>query len=108
MLLAAAYVPRNAIKAKVQHPMIVGVKVWAFAHLIANETLADILLFGAFLGLAVAAFRSMLQRDRAAGKAYPPGQGGATAIAVVVGGVAWAVFAFWLHAWWIGVAPFGS
>ena len=108
VLLAAAYVPRNAIKAKVRHPMIVGVKVWAFAHLLANGTLADILLFGVFLGWAVVAFRSMRQRDRAAGQAYPPGQAGATAITVVVGGIAWAVFAFWLHAWWIGVAPFGA
>jgi uncharacterized membrane protein len=108
VLLAAAYVPRNAIKAKVQHPMVVGVKVWAFAHLLANGTVADVLLFGAFLVWAVLAFRSMRQRDRAAGKTYPPGQGGATAIAVVVGGVAWAVFALWLHAWWIGVAPFSA
>lgn len=106
VLLAAAYVPRNAIKAKVHHPMVAGVKVWALAHLLANGTLADILLFGAFLVWAVLAFKSMRQRDRAEGKTYPPGQGGATAIAVAVGAAAWAVFAFWLHAWWIGVAPF--
>jgi uncharacterized membrane protein len=108
VLLAAAYMPRNAIKAKVQHPMVAGVKVWAFAHLLANGTLADILLFGAFLAWAVLAFRSLRQRDRAAGTTYPPGRGGATAIAAVVGAMAWAVFAFWLHAWWIGVAPFGA
>ncbi|MEY8877857.1 MAG: NnrU family protein, partial [Leptothrix sp. (in: b-proteobacteria)] len=49
VLLAAAYVPGNAIKAKVGHPMILGVKVWALAHLLANHTLADLLLFGGFL-----------------------------------------------------------
>jgi uncharacterized membrane protein len=55
ILLAAAYVPRNSIKAKIGHPMIAGVKIWAFAHLIANGTLADVLLFGAFLLWAVMA-----------------------------------------------------
>lgn len=108
VLLAAAYVPRNAIKAKVQHPMVAGVKVWAFAHLLANGTLADILLFGAFLAWAVLAFKSMRQRDRAVGKTYPAGQGAATLITVAVGAAAWAAFAFWLHASWIGVAPFGG
>ena len=49
VLLAAAYVPRNGIKARVHHPMILGVKTWALAHLLANHTLADLLLFGSFL-----------------------------------------------------------
>lgn len=108
VLLAAAYVPRNAIKAKLHHPMVAGVKIWAFAHLLANGTLADILLFGAFMVWAVLAFKSMRTRDRAAGKSYPVGQGSATLITVVVGVAGWAAFAFWLHAWWIGVAPFGG
>ncbi len=49
VLVTAAYVPGNGIKAKLHHPMTLGVKVWAFAHLIANNTLADLLLFGGFL-----------------------------------------------------------
>ena len=49
VLLAAAYVPCNSIKARLHHPMVLGVKVWAFAHLLANGTLADLLLFGGFL-----------------------------------------------------------
>ena len=36
VLLAAAYVPRNAIKARLHHPMVLAVKVWALAHLLAN------------------------------------------------------------------------
>src|SRR5262245_4814976 len=39
VLLAAAYVPRNRIKAAIGHPMVAGVKLWAFAHLLANGTL---------------------------------------------------------------------
>ena len=65
ILLAAAYVPNNGIKAWVHHPMVLGVKVWALAHLLANHTLADLLLFGSFLVWAVLDFRAARQRDRA-------------------------------------------
>jgi len=107
VLLAAAYVPGNAIKRAVGHPMMAGVKVWALAHLLANGTLADVLLFGTFLSWAVLGFIAARRRDRAAGTTYPAGPGSRTAIAVVVGLVAWAVFAFALHRPLIGVAPFG-
>jgi uncharacterized membrane protein len=111
VLVAAAYVPRNAIKAKLHDPMILGVKVWALAHLIANNTLADVVLFGSFLLWAVFDFRAARKR-RVAGSPSPRpspqgGEGGKTVIAVVVGVVAWAVFAFWLHRVWIGVSPMG-
>ncbi|MDB5856616.1 MAG: protein NrnU [Ramlibacter sp.] len=107
VLLVAAYVPGNQVKAWVHHPMVLGVKLWAFAHLIANNTLADLVLFGAFLLWAVLDFRASRRRDRAEGTVYPAGRPSRTAVTVVVGVVAWAVFAFWLHASWIGVAPFG-
>lgn len=105
VFLAAAYVPRNGIKAKVHHPMILSVKIWALAHLLANGKLADVLLFGAFLLWAVLDFRSARQRDRAAGTTYPPGTAMGTLLAVAVGVAAWAGFAFWGHQWLIGVAP---
>ncbi len=107
LLLFAAYVPGNAIKARLKHPMVLGVKVWAIAHLIANNTLADLLLFGAFLLWAVLDFRSARQRDRAAGTVYPAGRAGPTVVAVVLGLAAYAGFAFWAHMAWIGVPPFG-
>lgn len=107
VLLAAAYVPRNRIQARLHHPMLLGVKLWAFGHLLATGTLADVLLFGAFLLWAIADFRAARQRDRRLGTVYAPGTAGATALAVMVGVLAWAVFAFWLHAAWIGVAPLG-
>lgn len=107
VLLVAAYVPGNQLKAKLHHPMVLSVKVWALAHLLSNNTLADLLLFGSFLAWAVADFASSRRRDRATGKVYPPGSGTRTAIALVVGVVAWAAFAFWLHPLWIGVRPMG-
>lgn len=107
ILLAAAYVPGNGIKARIGHPMVVGVKVWALSHLLANHTLADLLLFGGFLVWAVLCFRAARARDRAAGTVYPAGTMQGNLITVGAGLVAWAVFAMWLHAPLIGVKPFG-
>ena len=73
VMLAAAQVPRNGIKARLRHPMVLGVKVWAVAHLLANGNLADVLLFGSFLAWAVMSFRAARGRDRAAGTVYPAG-----------------------------------
>lgn len=105
ILLVAAYVPRNGIKSWLHHPMLLSVKVWALAHLLANHTLADLLLFGSFLVWAVLDFRSARQRDRAAGTVYPHGTVAGTLITVVVGVAVFAVFAFWAHAWLFGVSP---
>ena len=105
ILLVAAYVPRNSLKAKMGHPMVLSVKTWAFAHLLANGTLADLLLFGSFVIWAVLDFRASRRRDRANGTLYPEGAIGNTLVTVVLGAVVWAVFAFWLHARWVGVAP---
>jgi len=107
VLVAAAYVPGNAIRARLHHPMILGVKTWAFAHLIANGSLAGIVLFGTFLVWAVLSFRAARRRDRAAGTVYPAGTVAGTAVAIVAGLIAWAAFAFWLHGALIGVRPFG-
>ena len=107
VLLAAAYVPGNGIKARLHHPMVLGVKVWALAHLLANGTLAHAVLFGSFLAWAVWNFIASRKRDRGDGVPYPPGRAGATVLTVVAGLVAWAVFALLLHGWLIGVKPFG-
>ena len=106
VLLAAAKVPGNHIKARLGHPMIIGVKVWAFAHLLASGRLSDVVLFGAFLAWAIADFIAARKRDRAAGTVYPPGDELRTVLTVVAGVVAWAVFVAGLHLWLIGVAPF--
>jgi uncharacterized membrane protein len=107
VLIAAAYSPRNHLKASLGHPMLVGTKVWAFAHLLSNGTLADLLLFGSFLVWAVVAFRSARLRDRLAHVSYPAGTARGTIITVVAGVAAWAIFAFYLHDLLIGVRPLG-
>ena len=107
IFLAAAYVPRNAIKARLGHPMTLGVKVWALGHLLANHTLADLLLFGGFLVWSVLCFRAARARDRAAGTVRPAGTAAGTALTVAVGVGAWVAFALWLHGPLIGVRPFG-
>lgn len=106
VLVVAAYVPGNHLKAKLRHPMILGVKLWAFSHLIVNNTLADVLLFGSFLVWAVLDYRSSRRRDRTLATVLD-GVASRTVLTVVIGVVAWAVFAFWLHRLWIGVSPLG-
>ena len=105
VLLAAAYVPGNAIRARIGHPMLAAVKLWAFGHLLATGMLHDVVLFGAFLLWAIVLFAASRRRDRREGTVYPPGTAKGTIIAVVAGVVAWTVFAFWLHALLIGVKP---
>ena len=107
ILFAASFVPGTRIRAKVGHPMVAGLKTWAFAHLISNGTLADILLFGAFLIWAIVDYASARRRDRKAGTVYLVGPVMRDVTAVVAGLVAWVVFAFWLHVWLIGVSPMG-
>ena len=100
VLLVAAYVP-SRIRAAVKHPMLLAVKLWAFAHLLANGTLADVLLFGGFLVWAVADRISVKRRGTPAPVA-PAGWRG-DAIAVVAGLVVYALFVWRAHAWLIGV-----
>jgi len=110
--LAAAYVPGNAIKAKLAHPMLIGIKIWAIAHLLANGRLGDMLLFTVFLVWAVIDFIACRRRDRA--RASDNTISGeissnliSTIVTVVVGVAAYMVFAVWLHIKLIGVSPFG-
>ena len=135
VMFVAAYVPKNGIKAKLRHPQILSVKLWALAHLLANGTLADVLLFGSFLAWAIFDFRAARQRDRLAQMAQddpwnvktgfyrpdgtdempdpsprPAAASGSTAAGtiacVVIGLVIYVAFVFGLHQWLIGVRPF--
>lgn len=107
VFLASAYVQMNHIKAGVHHPMVLGIKTWALAHLLSNGTLAHLVLFGAFLVWGVLNFVAARKRDRASPKQLPPPSTRATVFAVVSGTVAWALFAMWLHGLLIGVKPMG-
>lgn len=106
VLLAASQVPGTRLKARLGHPMVLGVKVWALAHLLSNGRLGDVVLFGAFLVWAVLDFRSARRRDRAEGVVRPAGKASRDVVAIVAGIVLWGVFAFALHGWLMGVRPF--
>lgn len=105
ILIAASFVPGTRIRNKVGHPLLLGVKIWALAHLMANGTLADVVLFGAFLIWSVAAYASARKRDRKAGTIYIVGPPQRDVFAIIGGLVVWVVFALWLHRWLFGVAP---
>ncbi|HEX8739245.1 MAG TPA: NnrU family protein [Casimicrobiaceae bacterium] len=107
VLVAAAYIPGSRIKAMLGHPMLAGIKTWAFGHLIGNGTLAGIVLFGALVLWSASMFATLRRRDRAAGRASPPGSGARDALVVVAGIVAALLFAKYLHGPLIGLAPFG-
>lgn len=103
VLLVAAYLPGNAIRARLGHPMLLAVKLWAFAHLLANGRLGDIVLFGAFLAWAILAFRAARRRDRRAARPAPASSLPATLATLAVGLVAYYLFAMHLHVWVTGV-----
>jgi uncharacterized membrane protein len=103
-LLLAAYLP-GRIQRAAKHPMLLAVKFWATAHLLANGALVDVLLFGAFLAWAV------LDRISVKRRAVPSVAPGAPPSALndviaLVGGLAvYGVFVVWAHRWLIGVSP---
>ncbi|MCL7930542.1 NnrU family protein [Halomonas llamarensis] len=100
ILLVAAYVPGNHIKARLGHPMILAVKLWAFSHLLINGRLGDIVFFGAFLVWAIFDFRDARRRPQQTPQAP---RMTSTLAAVVIGLVAYYLFAFHLHVWVTGV-----
>ena len=102
-LLIAAYLP-GRIQTAAKHPMLASVKLWAFAHLLANGSLADVLLFGGFLVWAVADRISLKRRPPRAKPNAPPGRWN-DAIAVVLGLGLYFVAIGWLHVWLFGVSP---
>ncbi len=104
-LALAAYLP-GRIKAATKHPLLAATKVWAFAHLLANGTLADVLLFGAFLVWAVADRISMKRRVQRPVPGAPPSRWN-DAIAVLAGLVLYVAFMHGLHMWLFGVSPVG-
>lgn len=103
VLVAAVYVPRNGIKAKLHHPMVLSVKVWALAHLLVNGTLAHLLLFGSMLVWSVLLFKASRARDKRDRVVYVAGNTRATILTLEIGIAIWLVFVGWAHGWLIGV-----
>ena len=104
IFLAGSSPSNNAIRLKLKHPMILGVKVWALAHLLSNGTLVNLILFGAFLIWAVLDFRSARKRPiLIPEKAIVSTK--ATVITIASGVILWIIFIFGLHQYLIGVSP---
>lgn len=102
-LLLATYLP-GRIQTAVQHPTLAATKLWAFAHLLANGMLADVLLFGGFLAWAVADRISLKRRTPRPVDGAPSSRW--NDLIAVIGGLAlYVAFVLWLHLWLIGVAP---
>ncbi|MEP6884154.1 MAG: NnrU family protein [Gammaproteobacteria bacterium] len=103
-LLIAAYLP-GRIKSAAKHPMLAAIKLWAFAHLLANGSLADVLLFGGLLAWAIADRISMKRRSTPQVlRTAPPGSWN-DAIAVVLGLAIYVLLIGWAHARLFGVSP---
>jgi uncharacterized membrane protein len=99
--LAATYSPLGKIKATLRHPMLVAVKTWALAHLLANGDLGGMLLFGSLLAWAV--YDRIAVKRRGDTGAPPSGFTSGDMIAIAVGTVAF-IAMLWLHPMLIGVA----
>jgi uncharacterized membrane protein len=101
ILLAASSLPSGRLAAAVKHPMLAGVKIWAFAHLLVNGDIRSIMLFGSFLAFAVIDRIAVKKR----GAPTPaPGPVRNDFIAVGVGIVAWIAIYMFLHPYIGGVA----
>ncbi len=104
ILLAASGSRGNIVK-YIRHPMSLAVIIWGVAHLLANETVADVVLFGGILAWAIVAIIFAFVRNNVAEIAT-----GAVAVrndlvAIVTGVFVYVLFVWRVHEWLIGVRP---
>ncbi len=106
IFLVASQVP-SRIRTALKHPMLVGIKIWALAHLIANGDLASLVLFGSFLAYAVYDRISLKQRNTAGPLGDRAGGPFNDVIVVAVGVALYAFLLMWGHGALIGVPLLG-
>jgi uncharacterized membrane protein len=104
--LVASVLPAGHIATKTKHPLVLSLKIWALAHLLANGETSSVILFVAFLAWGVV-MRIVLKRRARAGEnvVRPFVSSRYDIMAVVLGVVLWAAFIWKLHEWLIGVQP---
>jgi uncharacterized membrane protein len=103
--VAAAYIPGD-IKRILKHPMLVGIKLWAVGHLVANGDLGSIILFGSILAWAVYDRITLKWRTDPGAPDFGLGGHDCDTLAVVVGTLLFLALGFWFHPYVIGVAAF--
>jgi uncharacterized membrane protein len=104
--VAAAYSPGH-IKKTLKHPMLVGVKLWAFAHLLTKGDLGSMVLFGSILAWAVVDRVSLKHRTDPGAPPIPIGGLKNDVVALVAGTLLYLAIAFVFHPVFIGVPVFG-
>jgi uncharacterized membrane protein len=105
--VTAAYVPGN-IKRVLKHPMLVGVKIWATAHLCANGDLGGMILFASVLAWAIYDRITLKRRDDPGAPPIPVGGWRNDAIAVVAGSIVYLALGFVFHPVVIGEPAFAA
>lgn len=105
--LVAAYIPGD-IKRVLKHPMLVGVKLWALAHLLANGDLGSVVMFGSLLAWAVYDRISLKYRTDPGGLPIPIGGRKNDVVAILIGTILFAAFGYVFHPLWIGVPVLGT
>lgn len=103
-LLFAAYI-KGRITFLLGHPMLIATILWAVAHLMANGSLADVLLFGGFLVWALFDWGSVVARRKSGAPPSPVAWGRNDVISIIGGLVVYGVFIGGLHAGLFGVSP---
>ena len=102
ILMMAGNLPAGRITQAVKHPFLTAIKIWAFAHLLANGDLASLIMFASFLAYAVFVRIAIKRR----GTSNPVATSSTSDIISIISGLAiWALLVFWLHDWLIGVNP---
>jgi uncharacterized membrane protein len=102
ILLVASQVP-SRIRTATKHPMLIAIKTWALAHLIANGDLGSLVLFGTFLAFAVYDRISIKRRPRAANPPPAPSSAINDVLVVFAGVALYAFMLVWGHTYLIGV-----
>jgi len=107
IMVAAAYIPGN-IKRVLKHPMLAGVKTWAFAHLCANGDLGGMIMFGSVLAWAVYDRITLRHRTDPGAPPIPIGGTRNDIIAIIVGTIIYLALGFVFHPVVVGVPAFGT
>ena len=104
--LVASLLPPGHIATKTKHPMVLSVKIWALAHLLANGETSSVILFAGFLAWGVVLRIALKRRERRGELVRKPFVSTRyDLLAVIIGLLVFLLFVWRLHVWLIGVQP---